>query len=189
MPTPQNAASNPIEAWKVSHATASLGYAPTRPSPLGMESRPCEWKPKGMLSDEQVRRFIEDGFVRVAGAFPREIANAGREALWQATGCNPVDPTTWTRPVVRVGPVNDEHGDPRQQLFFGDSLRFCELKGAGPTLDTGSGSRRTLKVGGDAVAVFGASWRISSGHHLFRTSTAVRIQICRPIGRDLAVDL
>lgn len=34
-----------------------------------------------MLSDAQVRRFVEDGFIRIDGAFPREIADTGRAAL------------------------------------------------------------------------------------------------------------
>lgn len=69
-----------------------------------------------MLSDAQVRRFIEDGFVRIDGAFPREIADDGRARIWQAIGCDPDDPATWTRPVVRIGTVNDGHGT--QPLSF-----------------------------------------------------------------------
>jgi hypothetical protein len=63
-----------------------------------------------MLRGAQVRRFIEDGFVRIDGAFSREIADKARAAIWQAIGCDPDDPTTWARPVVRIGTVNDEHG-------------------------------------------------------------------------------
>lgn len=69
-----------------------------------------------MLGQEQVRRFIDDGFIRIEGAFPREIADTGRAALWGAIGCDPHDPATWTRPVIRVGPSNDQHGD--QPLSF-----------------------------------------------------------------------
>jgi hypothetical protein len=73
-------------------------------------------EPTRMLSDEQVRQFIADGFVRIDGAFPREIADIGRAVLWHATGCDPDDPATWTRPVIRVGTVNDAHG--AQSLSF-----------------------------------------------------------------------
>jgi hypothetical protein len=69
-----------------------------------------------MLSEEQVRRFLENGFVRVERAFPREIADEGLAALWRATGSDPHDPSTWTRPVIRVGPVNDRRGT--QPLSF-----------------------------------------------------------------------
>lgn len=75
-----------------------------------------ECSPRTVLNDQQVRRFIDDGFVRIDRAFPREIADQGMAALWRATGCNPNDPATWTRPVVRAGTVNDQHGT--QPLSF-----------------------------------------------------------------------
>jgi hypothetical protein len=53
-----------------------------------------------------VDAFIADGFVRVAGAFSRELAAECRDILWRGTGCDPDDPATWTRPVVRLG----DHG-------------------------------------------------------------------------------
>lgn len=73
-------------------------------------------KEVAMLDDTETRRFIEDGFVRIDGGFPREIADAGRAALWRATGCDPDDPRTWTHPVVRIGPMNDRDGT--QPLSF-----------------------------------------------------------------------
>ncbi len=54
------------------------------------------------LSLNQVERFIDEGLVHLEGAFPRSVADAGRALLWEATGCDPEDPTTWTRPVVRL---------------------------------------------------------------------------------------
>ena len=45
-----------------------------------------------MLDDAQVRRFIEDGFVRIDRAFPREIADAGLTALWRARAAIRVTP-------------------------------------------------------------------------------------------------
>jgi hypothetical protein len=48
-------------------------------------------------------RFIRDGFVRLDAAFPRSLADGGRAILWRDTGCDPRDPSTWTRPVVRLG--------------------------------------------------------------------------------------
>lgn len=55
------------------------------------------------LEQAQIDAFIRDGFVRIDNAFPRELADRGRAILWAATGCNPDDPATWTRPVVRLG--------------------------------------------------------------------------------------
>ncbi|XVQ13789.1 phytanoyl-CoA dioxygenase family protein [Spirillospora sp. CA-255316] len=55
------------------------------------------------LDDAQIRTFVEDGFVLLEEAFPREIAEEGRAILWRDTGCDPDDPATWTQPVVRLG--------------------------------------------------------------------------------------
>jgi hypothetical protein len=56
-----------------------------------------------MLTDEEVRRFVERGFVRIAGAVPRAVAEQCRAQLWRATGLDPDDRSTWTEPVVRLG--------------------------------------------------------------------------------------
>ena len=60
------------------------------------------------LAQENIESFIRDGFVRVDDAFTRETAARGREILWRATGCDPFDRATWTRPVIRL----DGYGDP-----------------------------------------------------------------------------
>jgi len=55
------------------------------------------------LETAQIEQFMTDGFVRIDDAFPRERADAARAILWNATGCNPEDPATWTQPVIRLG--------------------------------------------------------------------------------------
>jgi hypothetical protein len=55
------------------------------------------------LTPAQIEQFITDGFVRIDLAFPRALADAARAILWNATGCSPDDPTTWTQPVIRLG--------------------------------------------------------------------------------------
>jgi hypothetical protein len=55
------------------------------------------------LIESQIRGFIEDGFVRLDEAFPRALADEARAILWRDSGCDPDDPSTWTRPVVRLG--------------------------------------------------------------------------------------
>ncbi|BBK42950.1 phytanoyl-CoA dioxygenase [Allostella vacuolata] len=55
------------------------------------------------LSADQIDRFIADGFVRLDAAFPCHLADEGRAILWRDTGCDPEDPSTWTRPVIRLG--------------------------------------------------------------------------------------
>jgi hypothetical protein len=54
-----------------------------------------------------IDRFIEDGFVRIDDAFPRDVADAARALLWRETGCDPDRPATWTRPVIRLGHYDD----------------------------------------------------------------------------------
>jgi hypothetical protein len=61
-----------------------------------------------MLSDAQREQFVHSGFVKLEGAFPPAIANEARAILWQATGCDPKDRKTWTRPVVRLGDFAQE---------------------------------------------------------------------------------
>jgi hypothetical protein len=60
-----------------------------------------------VLSAADVAQFERDGFVRIDEAFPRAVADAGREILWRASGCDPNDRATWTRPVVRLGLFGD----------------------------------------------------------------------------------
>jgi hypothetical protein len=69
---------------------------------------PTEREPARSLSDAQIQQFIQDGFVRIDRAFPRELADEGRAILWRDTGCDPDDPTTWTKPVVRLGYYEQE---------------------------------------------------------------------------------
>jgi hypothetical protein len=53
--------------------------------------------------DIPIRSFFEDGFVRLDGAFPSDVATWARALLWKATGCDPDDPSSWTQPVIRLG--------------------------------------------------------------------------------------
>ena len=61
-----------------------------------------------VLSDAQIRQFIDDGFVKIERAFPREVADEGRAILWRDTGCDEADATTWTKPVIRLGTYGQE---------------------------------------------------------------------------------
>jgi hypothetical protein len=54
------------------------------------------------LSDHQIQQFIQNGFVRIDRAFPRELADEARAILWRDIPCDPHDQTTWKWPVVRL---------------------------------------------------------------------------------------
>jgi hypothetical protein len=55
-----------------------------------------------VLDDDQRQAYARDGAVRLDAAFPREVADECRALLWRATDCREDDPSTWTRPVVRI---------------------------------------------------------------------------------------
>jgi hypothetical protein len=67
-----------------------------------------EPEPTRALASAQVRQFIQDGFVRIDRAFPRQLADQGRAILWRDLPCDPDDPASWTRPVLRLGYYGDE---------------------------------------------------------------------------------
>ncbi len=55
------------------------------------------------FDEAQIEQFVAEGYLKLEGAFGRELADACRAVLWRDTGCDPDDPSTWTRPVVRLG--------------------------------------------------------------------------------------
>jgi hypothetical protein len=61
-----------------------------------------------LVTDAQREQFIHEGFVKLERAFPTATADEARAILWQATGCDPEDWKTWTRPVVRLGDFAQE---------------------------------------------------------------------------------
>lgn len=82
------------------------------------------------LTKIQIDQFIEQGFVRLDRAFPRELAEAGCKILWRDTGCDPNDRRTWTKPVIRLG---DYAQEPFRQAVNMALLHraFDQLVGAG----------------------------------------------------------
>ena len=58
---------------------------------------------KEILNSKQIERFIREGFVRIDNAFERGIAEEARAILWKDMDARFDDPSTWTRPVVRLG--------------------------------------------------------------------------------------
>src|SRR5690606_39655648 len=60
------------------------------------------------LTPDEINQFINDGFVKIENAFPKEVAEQCCEILWKDSGCDPHDPSTWTQPVVRLGEYAQE---------------------------------------------------------------------------------
>ncbi|QQS13094.1 MAG: phytanoyl-CoA dioxygenase [Rhodospirillales bacterium] len=82
------------------------------------------------LSDAQVRAFVRDGYARIDGAFSRTLADQMLRILWRATGCDPRDRATWTRPLIRLGAYGQR---PFQRAANTAVLRaaYDQLVGAG----------------------------------------------------------
>jgi hypothetical protein len=75
------------------------------------------------VTPAQIEQFITDGFVRIEHAFPRALADAAVEILWNATGCSPDAPATWRQPVIRLGmftqaPFIEAANSPRLHAAF-----------------------------------------------------------------------
>ena len=81
--------------------------------------------------------FVRKGFVRIDDAFPRPVAAECRSLLWQETGCDEADPTTWTRPVIRLA---DRFDPPFRAAANTPQLwaAFDALVGAGRWVPRGS---------------------------------------------------
>lgn len=62
----------------------------------------------GILSPEQIRSFITNGYVRIENAFPAELANEARNILWNDLRLDQHNSATWTQPVVRLGMYTQE---------------------------------------------------------------------------------
>jgi hypothetical protein len=58
---------------------------------------------KEVLDSIQIKQFIEEGFVRIDNAFSAEVAAEVRNILWKDIDVDPNNPSTWTKPVIRLG--------------------------------------------------------------------------------------
>jgi hypothetical protein len=61
-----------------------------------------------IFNKKQIEQFIREGFIRLDNAFSSIIAQEVRNILWQDMGCNPNDPATWNKPVIRLGMYSRE---------------------------------------------------------------------------------
>lgn len=60
------------------------------------------------LTDAQLQQFVRDGYIKLENAFSTELADKCRNILWKDIGCDPDDPSTWTKPVIRLGNYTQE---------------------------------------------------------------------------------
>jgi hypothetical protein len=75
------------------------------------------------ITKAQEKQFLHNGFVKLESAFPKAVAEEACAILWRESGCDPVKPATWTRPVVRIGdcaqaPFREAANTPRLHAAF-----------------------------------------------------------------------
>lgn len=61
-----------------------------------------------LLSKHEIEQFISTGYVRLDGAFSKNLADAALDILWKDLPCDRLNPTTWTEPVIRLGMYSQE---------------------------------------------------------------------------------
>lgn len=84
-----------------------LNPAFAKPYPLAVKQEQ-HLKTMGQLTAEQIKLFINHGFVKIEYAFSTEIADECRAILWKSTQCDPHNPASWTQPVIRIGELGLE---------------------------------------------------------------------------------
>lgn len=89
---------------------------------IGDYTLPHQSADQRVLKAAQIQHFTEHGFVRIDDAFPRSLADEAHAILWGDTGCDPSDPASWTKPVVRLGMYS--------QLPFVDAANTATLHNA-----------------------------------------------------------
>lgn len=125
-----------------------------------------------VLSADDIEQFLDDGYVVVRDCFPRSVAEAGQQVVWDALRLSPDRPEGWTEPMVHLrygfsgGPfasvMNDRLVDAFDDILGAQRWSFDEGYGwwpvlfpgfaAGCTFDRlgwhvdGEGFRHTLRV-------------------------------------------
>ncbi|HTF82281.1 MAG TPA: hypothetical protein VL947_11160 [Cytophagales bacterium] len=61
-----------------------------------------------LLSKEEIEQFINCGYVRIEEAFPKHVADAALDILWNDIPYERSTPSTWKEPVIRLGMYTQE---------------------------------------------------------------------------------
>src|SRR6266481_8948426 len=93
--------------WTESRGCASLP-SPKQETLLGSDRRERKMGCPIALVTRKSIASLKAGFVKIEGAFPKEIAAQARSNLWKDTGCDPDDPATWIKPVIRLSDYPQE---------------------------------------------------------------------------------
>ena len=82
-----------------------------------------------VFSPAEIEQFIEDGYVVLREAFPREVAAEVRGRLWGELGLDANEPSGWTKPFIHIQKIFRE---PPFSLAWTDRVRLAldDLLGA-----------------------------------------------------------
>ena len=61
-----------------------------------------------ILSQQEIKEFIVDGFIRIDNAFSSQVADEVLNFLWNDIPFDRLNPASWTEPVVRLGMYTQE---------------------------------------------------------------------------------
>ncbi|GLW10285.1 phytanoyl-CoA dioxygenase [Microtetraspora sp. NBRC 13810] len=91
-----------------------------------------------VFGDDELERFVVEGFLPLRGAFPREVADEARGRLWAKIGLSPDEPAGWTRPVEWA--TDEDGAGPFRQAVMSPRLHaaFDQLAGPGRWLPRGT---------------------------------------------------
>lgn len=59
-----------------------------------------------VLTEQQVEHFLDNGYVTIEGAFPREVAQKYTGLAWERLGYAPDDPSTWVESKIHMPSMN-----------------------------------------------------------------------------------
>ncbi|MEX1006556.1 MAG: phytanoyl-CoA dioxygenase family protein [Acidimicrobiia bacterium] len=100
-----------------------------------------------VLSTDDIERFLDDGYVVVRNCFPRSVAEAGQQVVWDALELALDQPEAWTEPTVHLrygfsdGPfasvMNDRLVDAFDDILGAERWSFDEGYGWWPVLFPG----------------------------------------------------
>jgi hypothetical protein len=89
--------------------------------------------PSKELTDSDLDRFLEEGFLRLPGVVPKAVVEAGVKVIWNDLGQSPHDQGSWTQPVIALVPSDVR---PFEAAFKNPRLfaAFDQLVGVGAWL-------------------------------------------------------
>ncbi|ANE45929.1 hypothetical protein SY83_06080 [Paenibacillus swuensis] len=105
-----------------------------------------------VLSNEQVEQFKERGWVKLAEGFPREVALACQDLVWERMkpmGMLKDDSSTWTKPMVQIN-----------EAYSHDDFQLCNTKRLADAIEDliGAGRWAERSVCGETELVATYGW-------------------------------